>query len=239
MSGKVTLSGVVTDKPGTPVTLDAQVAVSSDRPFVGRGGLKLQKALSTFHLPVHDKICADVGCSTGGFTEVLLGSGAARVYAIDTGYGELAWKLRTDPRVVVMEKTNMLTVDRLPEPINVVTVDLSLLSLTKALPVVSGWLATEASVIALVKPQYEATRDQLPPGAVITDPALHVTILETLIPELTRLSLHPRGLTVSPITGGKGGNVEFLLWLERTPSDSFHLEEAVHQAVRDAAFIER
>lgn len=196
--------------------------------FASRGGVKLQAALGEFGLSVEGKICADAGCSTGGFTDVLLRSGAAKVFAIDTAYGELAWTLRNDPRVVVLERTNVRKLESLEEPAEVVTVDISLISALKILPSIKGWLASHADLVVLIKPQYEALKEELPRGAIITDPNTHRNILSRTLQSLKEeLELHPVALISSPITGS-GGNKEFLVHLSNTaPAKECDIAEAI------------
>lgn len=212
LSGAVKVDDRAVVKSGTLVSQDARVEIAGKASFVGRGGLKLSGALQAFQANVTDAICADVGCSTGGFTDALLQAGARKVYSIDVGYGDLAWNLRNDPRVVVMERTNACYLDALPEQIQFASVDVSLLSLRKVLPSVRKWLRTGGEIVALVKPQYEASKDELPEGAVITDSRVHAAILRRLLDWALGEGLSPNGLIASPITG-MGGNQEFLLWL--------------------------
>jgi len=188
-------------------------------PFVSRGGEKLEAALLAFGIVVDGRVCADVGASTGGFTDCLLQHGAYRVYAIDVGRGILDWKLRQDPRVVVMERTNARFIEHLPEPVQVVTVDVSFISLKIILEAVKDWFASpglqlEGSVIALVKPQFEAGRQEVNRGkGVIRDPSVHRQVLTDVLSNAQELGYSLRGLIRSPLTGPKG-NQEFLAWLE-------------------------
>jgi 23S rRNA (cytidine1920-2'-O)/16S rRNA (cytidine1409-2'-O)-methyltransferase len=209
LAGKVSVGGRTIDKAGTRVPLDAEVRIEEGLPYVGRGGLKLAAALDAFDLRVSGWTVADVGASTGGFVDCLLQQGAGRVYAIDVGYGQLAWKLRQDPRVVVMDRTNARYLESLPDPIDLVTVDVSFISLRLILPVVEGWLRRGGHVVALVKPQFEAGRDQVGRGGVVRDPAVHRQVLEGLIDWAASRSWGLRGLIRSPVTG-PAGNIEFL-----------------------------
>jgi 23S rRNA (cytidine1920-2'-O)/16S rRNA (cytidine1409-2'-O)-methyltransferase len=167
IAGKVRVDDRVMSKPGTQVSTEAVIAVEQDSLYVSRGGLKLAAALDAFELDPTGVICADVGASTGGFTDVLLQRGAVRVYAIDVGYGQLAWKLRQDERVVVMERTNARYLESLPEPVSLVTVDASFISKKLILPVAKKWLATPGHIVALIKPQFEAGRGQVGKGGVV------------------------------------------------------------------------
>jgi 23S rRNA (cytidine1920-2'-O)/16S rRNA (cytidine1409-2'-O)-methyltransferase len=201
----------VVTKPGTRVSTEADITIERDLPYVSRGGLKLVAALDKFKLDPTGAICADVGASTGGFTDLLLQRGAAQVYAIDVGYGQLAWKLRQDARVVVMERTNARYLEALPEPVSLVTIDVSFISLKLILPVVKKWLATPGFIIALVKPQFEAGRNQVGKGGVVRDRAVHRQVLEDIIRYAESIELSPLGLTLSSITG-PAGNYEFLAY---------------------------
>ncbi len=190
-------------------------------PFVSRGGLKLGHALTEFRIDVRGKIALDVGAATGGFTDCLLQGGAARVYTVDVSYGQLAWKLRQDPRVVVLERTNVrnLTLDKLKEKSkfefrapDLAVIDVSFISLTKVLPVVYNLLAERAEVVALIKPQFEAKREQVPRGGVIKDQAVRDETVEKIKAAAVQDGFKLGGLTQSPIEGADG-NVEYLIWL--------------------------
>jgi 23S rRNA (cytidine1920-2'-O)/16S rRNA (cytidine1409-2'-O)-methyltransferase len=217
MAGQIYVDNRILDKPGTLIPLDADcrlAEVPAELKYVSRGGLKLEKALDTFHLNPQGLVALDVGASTGGFTDCLLRHGAARVYAVDVGHGQLAWTLRNDPRVVVMEHTNIRHLTSLPEPVQCVVIDVSFISLRLVLPAIVPLLAPAAWIVALVKPQFEAGKAEADKGAgVISDPAVHTGVLNELqewIAEHTPLQV--RGLTESPIYG-RDGNKEFLLYL--------------------------
>ena len=213
MAAQVAVNGQTVDKPGTRVPRDADLAILSRLPYVSRGGLKLAAALDSFLIDVEGWVAADVGASTGGFTDCLLQRGSARLYAIDVGYGQLAWKLRQDPRVVVMDRTNARYLESLPEALDLATIDVSFISLTLVLPVVIGWLRPGGQIVALVKPQFEAGREQVGKGGVIRDPAIHRAVLESVTGWAETRGLDLMGLIRSPITG-PAGNVEFLAhWL--------------------------
>jgi 23S rRNA (cytidine1920-2'-O)/16S rRNA (cytidine1409-2'-O)-methyltransferase len=212
MAGEVLVNGAMVDKPGTPIKAEAEITVKSKPRFVSRGGDKLAAALDAFDVPVQGAVCADVGASTGGFTDALLQYGAAKVYAMDVGYGLLDAKLRNDPRVVLMEKTNARYVETLPEPITLAVVDASFISLRLLLPVVKGWLAPQADVIPLIKPQFEAGRDDVGKGGVVRDPKVHARVLEKVLSFAQALGFTQRGLIQSPLKG-PAGNIEFLAWL--------------------------
>ena len=215
MAGQVRIEGQVALKPATSTGPDALVTVDSGPRFVSRGGEKLDAALQAFPIHVDGRICADVGASTGGFTDCLLQYGAARVYAIDVGKGILHWKLRNDPRVVVMEETNARHVESLPERVSLVTVDASFISLKILLPVIKGWVTINngAEVVALIKPQFEAGRRDVSRGdGVIRDPAIHRQVLLDVLSFAQNTGFGLRGLIRSPVLGPKG-NTEFLAWL--------------------------
>jgi len=222
MAGEVRVAGQPATKAGTLVPVDAAIelaASASETRFVSRGGLKLERALDAFHLDPTGDICVDVGASTGGFTDLLLQRGATRVYAVDVGHGQLAWTLRNDPRVTVMERTNIRHLEALPELVDCAVIDVSFISLRLVLPRVLTLLKPEGWVVALVKPQFEAGRAEADRGAgVISDPAIHLRVLRELVDWLRQTQnegdqrrLYPQGLIASPITG-REGNAEYLLW---------------------------
>lgn len=212
MAGEVRVDGEVRTKPGMRVARAAVITVQQTPRFVSRGGEKLAAALEAFPVAVGGRVCADVGASTGGFTDCLLQHGAARVYAIDVGYGQLDYRLRSDPRVVVMERTNARYVERLAEPVSLVVADVSFISLRYLLPVVHGWLTLPADLIVLIKPQFEAGREQVGKGGVVRDPLVHRRVLLDVLVAAQAEGFAVRGLIRSPLRG-PAGNVEFLAWL--------------------------
>lgn len=227
MAGQVRLNGQTTAKPGDAVGAEAVVELIRGPRFVSRGGEKLEAALQTFSVQVSSRVCADVGASTGGFTDCLLQHGAARVYAIDVGHGILDWRLRKDARVVVMEQTNARHVEALPEIIQLVTIDASFISLEILMPVVKGWFQQHGEVIALIKPQFEAGRQLVARGkGVIRDPAVHRQVLLDVLMFAQREGFAVRGVIVSPLLGPKG-NTEFLAWLEWPGGGETNLAEVV------------
>lgn len=231
MAGEVRVDGQVAAKPGQMVSVAAGLSVDARLPYVSRGGLKLARALDDFGYDPAGKVAADVGASTGGFTDVLLQRGAAKVYAIDVGYGQLAWRLRADPRVVVMERTNARYLAHLDEPVDLVVVDASFISLELLLPAVAGWLRPGGDVIALVKPQFEAGREQVGKGGVIRDEAVHRQVLDELISWAIARGWRLAGATASPLRG-PAGNVEFFLWLTTSPDvPALDSDEAVARAI--------
>lgn len=232
LAGEVLVEGTVAKKPGMRVRSDAHVEVRAPLPYASRGGLKLAVALDAFAVSVQGAICADVGASTGGFTDCLLQRGAARVYAIDVGYGQLAWSLRQDARVVVMERTNVRYLEQLPERVHIVTIDVSFISLTKVLPVVVKWLdSPDAVVLALVKPQFEAGRTQVERGGVVRDPRVHRQVLERVAQAAMECGLQVWGLVRSPLVG-PAGNVEFFMHLcQAMPRNTMDLPTAIEHVL--------
>ena len=239
MAGQVRVNGQVVDKPGTRVAADAEVAVEAGLPYVSRGGLKLAAALDAFGVDPRGCVVADVGASTGGFTDCLLQRGAARVYAIDVGYGQLAWSLRQDPRVVVLERTNVRYLEVLPEPIDLGVIDVSFISLELVLPVVAGWLKERGQIVALVKPQFEVGRGEVGRGGVVRDPAQHSAVLARVAAWARGQGLRLAGVAPSPILG-PAGNREFLVHLVHGPArppeeEGALVERAVAQAWEERA----
>lgn len=217
MAGQVVVNDHVADKAGQLVAVDADIRLKGDvLPYVSRGGLKLQKALDEFGIDVAGMVVLDVGASTGGFTDCLLQRGAAKVYAVDVGYGQLAWKLRQDQRVVNMEKTNIryLTMDKLAELPDFAVIDASFISLDKVLPATVSLLKEEAELVALIKPQFEVGRGEVGKGGVVRDPTKHQEVISGVHALAESLSLEVRGVTESPILGPKG-NREFLMYLRK------------------------
>ena len=217
MAGQVVVNDHVADKAGQLVALDADIRLKGDiLPYVSRGGLKLQKALDEFGIDVTGMVVLDVGASTGGFTDCLLQRGAAKIFAVDVGYGQLAWKLRQDPRVVNMEKTNIryLTADKLAESPDLAVVDASFISLDKVLPATIGLLDARGQIVALIKPQFEVGRGEVGKGGVVRDPAKHRDVILGIQALSESLELEVLGITESPILGPKG-NREFLIHLRK------------------------
>ncbi len=217
MAGEVLVNDQVADKPGQLLAPDVIVRIKEPLPYVSRGGLKLAAALDRFAIPLEGSIGADVGASTGGFTDCLLQRGAAKVYAIDVGYGQLDWKLRRDPRVVVMDRTNARYLEALPEPIGVVTIDASFISLRLILPAVLKWLQPDAHVVALIKPQFEAGRERVGKGGVVRDTRVHAEVIRSIWQSASEVGFSPIDVIRSPIEG-PAGNVEFLIWMRNQPT---------------------
>lgn len=220
MAGLVFSGDVVVDKPGTRLALDTPLDVHGEpHPFVSRGGAKLDATLAALALDVRDLVAIDIGASTGGFTDCLLQRGARRVYAVDVGYGQLAWKLRNDPRVVSRERTNvrLLGCADFPEPIDLVTIDASFISLRLVLPVVTSLLDPGGRIVALVKPQFEVGKGRVGKGGVVRQAALHTEVLTELQRGVIELGLTIDGVLTSPLLG-PAGNREFFLALTRKAS---------------------
>jgi 23S rRNA (cytidine1920-2'-O)/16S rRNA (cytidine1409-2'-O)-methyltransferase len=234
MAGQVRVDGELVHKPSAQVPADALIEVDAGPPFVSRGGEKLEAALATAMIPVQDRVCADVGASTGGFTDCLLQNGARKVYAIDVGHGILHWQLRQDPRVVVMERTNARYLERLPEPVSLVTVDASFISLKLLLPVIRGWLpAPGGAAIVLIKPQFEAGRSAVQRGqGVIRDPAVHRQVLREVLSSAGEAGFSVGGVIRSPLLGPKG-NAEFLAWLDYPSRQAQDVEAMIESAVAE------
>ncbi len=215
MSGQVFVDGKRLDKCGAPVAETAAIEVHGKTlPYVSRGGLKLEKAMKTFPIDLHGVTAMDCGASTGGFTDCMLQNGAAKVYAVDVGYGQLDWKLRNDSRVVNLERTNAryLTRAEIPEPLEFVSVDVSFISLGLILPALRPLLAENAQMVCLVKPQFEAGREKVGKKGVVRDPKVHVEVLEQFLRHAAQSDLTVKGLTFSPVKGPEG-NIEYLGWL--------------------------
>lgn len=243
MAGQVYVDGRRADKAGAAVAVDARVEVRGDPlPYASRGGLKLAHALDVFRVTVNGRIAVDVGASTGGFTDVLLERGARRVYAVDVGYGQLAWRLRSDPRVVVMDRTNArhLTPDLFPQAPDLAVVDVSFISVGKILPALGTVLIPPGDVVTLIKPQFEAGPERVGKGGIVRDPQVHVEVMVRLAREAAHQGFRVRAMTYSPVRGGSG-NLEFFQWWTRahhrddamTGLDDDALEAAARQAVAE------
>jgi 23S rRNA (cytidine1920-2'-O)/16S rRNA (cytidine1409-2'-O)-methyltransferase len=209
MAGDVLVNEQLVLQAGSPVEPADVVALRAKPRFVSRGGEKLAHALKVFAVDPSGRVCADLGASTGGFTDCLLQAGAQRVYAIDVGYGQLDQRLRDDPRVIAIERTNARYLDELPEPVSLITVDVSFISLSLIFPAITRLLEPAGDAVTLIKPQFEAGREEVGKGGVVRDPAVHRHVLESVIDAAARNGLIVEGLTRSPLLGPKG-NVEFL-----------------------------
>lgn len=231
MAGEVYVDGEQADKAGMQVALDAELSVAEPLPYVSRGGYKLAEALEQFGIEVEGRICADVGACTGGFTDVLLQRDAARVYAIDVGYGQLDWNIRQDERVVVLERTNARYLESLAERVSLVVVDVSFISLRLILPVAQGWLAEGGEMVVLVKPQFEAGREQVGKGGIVRDEKVHREVVESLWRWAATEELGPQDVIRSPIEGS-GGNREYLMWLKPGGEATMEGEQAAAKAMQ-------
>lgn len=222
MAGQVYVDGQKADKPGDTFSEDAAVEVrGKGLPYVSRGGLKLEKAMREFGLQLQGRTCMDIGASTGGFTDCMLQNGAQRVYSVDVGYGQLAWSLRTDPRVVNLERTNAryLTREQVPEEIGFFSVDVSFISLALILPAVRPLLAEHGQAVCLIKPQFEAGREKVGKKGVVRDKAVHEEVIEKIRSFALENGFSVLGLTFSPVKGPEG-NIEYLIYLERSEAPS-------------------
>ena len=219
MSGNVLVNGQREDKAGTMIDVKAEITVKGGQlKYVSRGGLKLEKAMSHFDLTLEGRVCMDVGASTGGFTDCMLQNGAVKVYSVDVGHGQLDWKLRNDPRVVCMEKTNIryVTPEQIEEPAAFVSIDVSFISLTKVLPPVRELMTEDGEIVCLIKPQFEAGREKVGKKGVVRDPKVHEEVIEKVIDFAATVGLESRELEFSPIKGPEG-NIEYLLHLLKRP----------------------
>ena len=238
MAGQVYVDGQKADKPGMQVDESANIELRGDTlQYVSRGGLKLERAMKNFPIRLECAVCMDIGASTGGFTDCMLQNGAAKVYAVDVGYGQLAWKLREDLRVVVMERTNIryVTDEQISEPLDFVSVDVSFISLSLVLPVVARLLRDGGEAVCLVKPQFEAGRGKVGKKGVVRDAAVHIEVLENVLAYAANNTLTAVGLDFSPVRGPQG-NIEYLLYLRKsgemqavTKQDVLALVQRSHQ----------
>ena len=236
MSGEVYVNGQKSDKHGTPTDVEAEIEIRGNAcPYVSRGGLKLEKALRDFGVDPTGLTCLDSGASTGGFTDCLLQNGAKQVFAIDVGYGQLAWSIRTDPRVVCMERTNIryVTPEQLGTPVQLAVIDVSFISLRIVLPAVKALLSADGQIICLIKPQFEAGKENVGKKGVVRDPAVHQAVLNSFLQLADELQMTVCNLTFSPVKGPEG-NIEFLGHLSMLPEgavipDTAALVTAAHE----------
>ena len=220
MAGNVYVDGQKEDKAGTKVAVTAKLEVKGNQmKYVSRGGYKLEKAMDVFGICLDGKICLDIGASTGGFTDCMLQNGASKVYAIDVGYGQFAWKLRNDERVVCLEKTNVryVTHEQVPDEGDFASIDVSFISLTKVLPAVLGVLGEKGQLVCLIKPQFEAGREKVGKKGVVRDSSVHREVIEMIVEYVRTQSLGILGLDFSPIKGPEG-NIEYLIYLDKSRS---------------------
>ena len=217
MAGLVFVKNQRVDKAGTKLPLDVEITVKGNPiPYVGRGGLKLEKAMETFPIDLKHKTMMDIGASTGGFTDCALQNGAAKVFAVDVGYGQLAWKLRTDERVINMERTNIrnVTVDDIGEAVDFISIDVSFISLLKIMPAVVPLLKENGEMVTLIKPQFEAGREHVGKGGIVRDITIHREVIRRVTDGIAACGISPIGLTFSPIKGADG-NIEYLLYSKK------------------------
>ena len=232
MAGDVYIKEVKYDKAGQLVDVESEITVRRQMPYVSRGGFKLEKAMQLFPIDLQGKVCMDIGASTGGFTDCMLQNGAAKVYSVDVGYGQLAWKLRTDERVVNLERTNIryITEEQIPQPVDFMSVDVSFISLRLVLPAVQPFLKADGAVVALIKPQFEAGREKVGKKGVVRDPKVHKEVIQTIYDFVLELGWIPTGLTYSPIRGPEG-NIEYLLYIKPHGAQAVPTEN-IEQTVR-------
>ena len=240
MEGIVFVDGQRSYKAGTKIDVESAIEVRGNTcPYVSRGGYKLEKSIKEFGLDLEGKICMDIGASTGGFTDCMLQNGASRVYSVDVGYGQLDWKLRTDPRVVNIEKCNIRYIDPslIKDPVDFISIDVSFISLKLVLPVAVQFLRDGGRIVCLVKPQFEAGREQVGKNGIVRDPEVHKQVIEKAEGYAADNGLSVMGLTWSPVTGAKG-NIEFLLCVGKNQNlryNSLSAEETVTSAHRELA----
>ena len=231
MAGIVFVDEQKVDKAGEEVSIDANIEVRGNAcPYVSRGGLKLHKAVNEFKIDLSDKVCMDIGASTGGFTDCMLQNGASKVYSVDVGYGQFAWKLRQDPRVVCMERTNIryVTNEDIGELLDFASIDVSFISLTKVLPVAFNLTKDSGEVVALIKPQFEAGRDQVGKKGVVRDSKVHKEVIEKVIEFSKGIGFKVKNLSFSPIKGPEG-NIEFLVHLSKTEENEVDIDCIIEQ----------
>ncbi len=236
MAGTVYVDGRKEDKAGTKLPTDISIEVRGGQmKYVSRGGYKLEKAIKEFGISLEGKTCMDIGASTGGFTDCMLQNGAAKVYAIDVGYGQFAWKLRNDSRVVCLEKTNMryVTHEQVPDEADFASVDVSFISLTKILPAALGVLGENGQLVCLIKPQFEAGREKVGKKGVVKDRAVHREVIEKITDYAEEQGLGILGLSFSPIKGPEG-NIEYLLYLQNSPKEGQDQQVEVKAVVDQA-----
>ena len=237
MEGKVYVDGQKVDKAGEKVSLSANIEYRGDTlKYVSRGGLKLEKAMNSYDISLEDKVCMDIGASTGGFTDCMLQNGAKKVFSVDVGYGQFAWKLRTDERVVCMERTNIryVTLEDIGEPLDFASIDVSFISLKKIMPATLNLLKENGEVVALIKPQFEAGREKVGKGGIVRDEATHKEVLHRILQVAYDCGLYLHGLTYSPIKGMEG-NIEFLGYFKKYKEGALDItDELINDIVTEA-----
>ncbi len=239
MAGEVFVDGEREDKAGSMFREEAVIEIKgSTLPYVSRGGLKLEKAMQVFPVELKGRVCMDVGASTGGFTDCMLQNGAEKVYSVDVGYGQLDWKLRNDPRVICMEKTNIryLKPEQIADKVSFVSIDVSFISLSKVLPAVRELMTDEGELVCLIKPQFEAGREKVGKKGVVRDPEVHEEVIRAVLGYASSVLLTPCGLSFSPVKGPEG-NIEYLLYLRKTDGElppAAEIEPQVPVVVKEA-----
>lgn len=236
MAGLVFVDGQKIDKAGTLVPVESNILLTGDSiGYVSRGGLKLAKALAYFKINLTNKIMADIGASTGGFTDCALKNGAKQVFAVDVGYGQLAWSLRTDSRVINMERTNIrnVTLEQLGTPLDFVSIDVAFISLSKVLPVIKKLMSATGTVVALIKPQFEAGREKVGKKGVVKDPLVHNEVIFNVFKHACELGFTPLALTYSPVKGPEG-NIEYLIYLANFTAEVGITLDTIEEVVKDA-----
>ncbi len=233
MAGEIFVDGVRVDKPGTTIHENASIEHrGAVCPFVSRGGYKLDKAINTFSIDLSNKVCMDIGASTGGFTDCMLQNGASHVYCVDVGYGQLAWKLRNDPRVTNFERMNIrsLTNEQVPQKLDFISIDVSFISLSLVLPIAKSFLKDNGQIVALIKPQFEAGKGLVGKNGVVRDPSIHKDVIMKILDLCKDEDLIVSGLSFSPVKGPKG-NIEFLLYMAQNEVsiDSALVVEQAHK----------
>ncbi|WP_434653959.1 TlyA family RNA methyltransferase [Thermoanaerobacterium thermosaccharolyticum] len=224
MAGEIFADGKRVNKAGDMISANSKLEVKGkSNPYVSRGGLKLGKAIKYFKIDVKDKIAMDVGASTGGFTDCLLKNGAKKVYAIDVGYGQLDWSLRNDKRVVNMERTNIRYLNDLPDVVDIVTIDVSFISLAIVIPAIKKFLKNDGELVSLIKPQFEAGREKVGKNGVVKDQSVHIEVINKVIDVLKRLSFGIQGITFSPIKGPEG-NIEYLIYAKNNDTNFIEID---------------
>ena len=236
MSGIVFVNGERFDKSGSTVDQDANIEVrGSGLQYVSRGGLKLEKAMKNFPITLADRVCMDIGASTGGFTDCMLQNGAKKVFAVDVGYGQLAWKLRCDERVINLERTNVryLTTEEIGESIDFISVDVSFISLRLVLPVAKTYLSQDGEMVCLIKPQFEAGKENVGKKGVVRDTAVHIDVVKNIVLFAKEIGFDVKGLTFSPVKGPEG-NIEYLIYLKNGTGKLEISENAAEEIVKES-----
>lgn len=215
MAGIILVDGQISDKAGNLIDEDSQITIKENIcPYVSRGGLKLEKSVKTWGLDLSQNVCMDIGASTGGFTDCMLQNGASKVYAVDVGYGQLDYKLRCNPKVINMEKCNIRYIDKTSiDPLDFISIDVSFISLKLVFPVAAQLLKQSGKIVCLVKPQFEAGREQVGKKGIVRDKKVHIQVIENVVKYAIESDLNPSGLTYSPVKGAKG-NIEYLLYID-------------------------